>query len=322
LAPDDQHYEMVIQKAANLVVFVGAGANADERDGPWREDAGVLPDDADIARYLASNAGMEWPSSDLAEVAEYARAVHGETELFGWLNHILKLRDDAKPGIVHRLLAALPERFAAVHGTKCYQLIVTPKYDAALERAFREAGEEFDVLVYMSPETGEEGRFKHLRWSGEAQTITEPNTYFELPIDRERRRLTRSVIVRINGAVDDGQEQFPEDNYVITEDHFIDYLRGRTAAQVIPTQILATLKRANYLFLGYAISDWRLRVILHAVWESARFGGQNYWAVQRQPNNVDARLWTQAGVTLYQTSVVDYMRSLCQVIDAHRALVP
>jgi SIR2-like domain/TIR domain len=314
-APDREHFEMVINKAANLVVFLGAGANADEREGQWDERSGLLPDDGDLARYLAVHAGMTGPTTDLAAVAQYARAIHGPSELFDWLNQTLRLGDGATPGRVHTWLASLPQRLEVIYGTKRYQLIVTPKYDAALERAFRQAGEPFDVLVYMGPGTEGEGWFKHFPWDGEAQTISEPNSYFGLPIDRERRQLMRSVIVRINGAVDDGQDDFPEDNFIITEDNYIDYLSGRPAAQVVPTQILATLRRANYLFLGYAISDWRLRVFLHRVWEGPQLGGQNYWAVQRQPDRLDSRLWTQAGVTHYQASLVDYMGALCQAIE-------
>jgi hypothetical protein len=325
--PVRTHYEMVAAKAENMVVFLGAGANADERDGPWRENAGLLPDDPDVAQYLArmaetGTAGLSDVSPDLAEVAQYARAMHGDSDLFTWLNEILKLGDDAGPGPVHKLLATLPELLARWHGAKSYQMIVTPKYDAALERAFRDAGEPFDVVVYMGPGTDGAGWFRHFPWGGQPSTISEPNTYFGLPIDREQRRLTSTVIVRINGAVYDAKEQFPDANFVITEDNYIDYLSGRTAAQVVPTQILATLKRAHYLFLGYRIADWRLRVFLHRVWDGPTLGGQKYWAVERQPDSLECSLWRQANVELYQTSLVEYMTSLCKVIDAGRPTTP
>ena len=43
-------------------------------------------------------------------------------------------------------------------------MIVTPKFDVALEQAFREEGEPFDVAVYMAPGTEYAGRFVHLPW--------------------------------------------------------------------------------------------------------------------------------------------------------------
>ena len=35
-------------------------------------------------------------------------------------------------------------------------MIVTPKYDAALEKAFVEQNEDFDAVVYMAPGTEEQ----------------------------------------------------------------------------------------------------------------------------------------------------------------------
>ena len=47
--PDEEHYQMVTGQADNLVVFLGAGANADDREAPWSAESGTLPDDRDLA---------------------------------------------------------------------------------------------------------------------------------------------------------------------------------------------------------------------------------------------------------------------------------
>jgi len=72
--PDEEHYRMVVQKAGNLVLFVGAGANAAEHEGPWRQGSGALPDDRELAGYLAHEAGLEDAAPDLAQAAQYATA--------------------------------------------------------------------------------------------------------------------------------------------------------------------------------------------------------------------------------------------------------
>ncbi len=311
LRPDEDHYRMVARCAGNLVVFLGAGANADDHDGPWSPDSGGLPDDRDLAQYLASHAGLTNAPLHLAEVAQYAGAMHGEIELFGWVRRVVRV--DSKPGPVHGYLAGLPARL----GKRC-QMIVTPKYDAALEKAFREANEDFDVAVYMAPGTDQAGRFVHLPWGEPPRPIGKPNEYAEFPIVTEDRRLRRTVIVRINGAVDDPAAGFPwEDNYVITEDHYIDYLSGRPAEEVVPGQILAKLRKANYLFLGYTIADWPLRVFLQRIWRGARLGRAKYWAVEPQPGVLERDLWQQAGVTLYQSSLTDYLKGLDDFLDDH-----
>jgi hypothetical protein len=309
--PDDYHYRMVASHAGNLIVFLGSGANADYEDGPWSADSGRLPDDRELARYLASHAGLTDMPLHLAEVAQYASAIHGEMELFQWITRLLRV--DAEPGPVHRYLARLPARLG-----RRYQMIITPMYDAALEKALIEAGEEFDVVVYMAPGTEQAGRFVHVPWGASPQLIDKPNEYTGLPIAAEDRSLRRTVIVRIHGAVDDPSAGFPwEDNYVITEDHYIDYLSGRSVEEVVPGQILAKLKKANYLFLGYTIADWRLRVFLQRIWKGPKLGRAKYWAIERDPDVLERDLWQQAGVGLYQSNLTDYIRGLYGYLDHH-----
>ena len=154
-------------------MFLGAGANAEDRGVPWRAGSGMLPDDRDLARYLASCVGLtaaspylaDDASPHLAEIAQYAWVRYRERGLFDWVTQALRV--DSGPGRVHRYLAQLPKLL----GNR-YQMIVTPNYDAALEQAFREAGEEFDVAVYLAAGSQQDGRlvpdgkFVHVPWGG------------------------------------------------------------------------------------------------------------------------------------------------------------
>ena len=302
--PDDDHYRMIVRHADHLVVFLGADVNADDREQPWRPGSGMLPDDHDLAGYIASRLGLSNAPLGLAAVAQYAGAIHGEIELFDWVKEVLRV--DSEPGRVHRDLAKLPAQL----GMR-YQMIVTPKYDAALEKAFREAGEAFDVAVYVTPRKPMlQGTFAHLSWNGPVQSIDIPNRYQGFPIG-EDGKLDRPVIVRINGAVDDPSAGFTwEDNYVITEDHYIGYLSSRSAEEIVPGQILAKLRRANWLFLGYSITDWRLRVFLQRIFDGPEFGRAKYWAVASKPDPIERDLWHEAGATLYQCSLTEYLAGL------------
>jgi TIR domain/SIR2-like domain len=312
-APDDDHYRMVAGTAGNLVVFLGSGANADgDDDQPWSAGSSRLPDDRELARFLADRLGLENAPLHLAEVAQYAGALRGESELFQWVKQVLGV--DSEPSLVHRYLAHFPAKL----GRRC-QMIVTPQYDAALEKAFTEAGEDFDVVVYMAPGTDQAGRFVHLPWDALPQPIDKPNEYTRLPIIAGDHSLRRTVIVRISGTVDDPSAGFPwEDNYVITEDHYIDYLSGRAAEEVVPAQILAKLKRANYLFLGYTIADWRLRVFLQRLWKGPRLGHAKYWAIEQEPDALERDLWQQAGLSrLYQSTLADYLKGFYDYLSNH-----
>jgi hypothetical protein len=314
----DDHYEMLVDEADNLVIFLGARANADDREGPFRPGCAMLPDDADLAACLAAKVRLKPEQRGLAGVAQYAKMVRGEPNVFKWAKEILGA--ESAPGAVHKSLARLPGRLEELGPEKRYQMIVTPKLDLALEQAFREAGEPFDVAVYMAPGTEYAGRFMHVAWgSAEAHPVLKPNEYTDFPFVTEYGELLRTVIVRINGAIDDIEAGYRwKSNLVITEDHYIDYLNGRPAEEVVPAQILAKLRQASCLFLGYSIADWPLRVFLRWIWSGESLGGATHWAVERDPDLLERQFWQRSGVHLYRSRLTDYVTGLDRFLDGRR----
>ena len=107
-------------------------------------------------------------------------------------------------------------------------------------------------------------------------------------------------------------------NLVITEDHYIEYLRGRSPETVLPGQILAKLQNASCLFLGYTISDWRLRVFLHWVWRGEMPIGATHWAVERDPDMLERQFWQRSGVPLYRSRLTDYVQGFDRFLVEHR----
>jgi hypothetical protein len=310
-APDDDHYQTVIEEGGNMVVFLGAGVNADDE----------LPDDSVLRSYLAKQSKLALESSDLAEMAQRVGTLKGEPRMFKWISHVLAPPVKPPPAPVHRYLARLPGRLAELGLEKRYPMIVTTKYDAALERAFIEAHEPFDVAIYMGPRTREEhrGRFVHIPWGGQPQTINEPNRYDKFPITYDGE-LQHTVIVRIHGAVHDLDAGFSwKDNFVITEDHYIDFLSGHIASDLIPVQLLAKLNESNCLFLGYTIADWRLRVFLKRIWRGEKLGRALYWAVEPNPDALERKLWQDVGVKLFSCRLTDYVEGLDRYLCEHRA---
>ena len=88
--------------------------------------------------------------------------------------------------------------------------------------------------------------------------MTNPNVYYSFPF--EGLVLQRTLIVKIHGGVDANPGNFGStENYVITQDHYIDYLSDGPVTELIPIQILQKLQKSHCLFLGYTMSDWRLR---------------------------------------------------------------
>jgi tetratricopeptide (TPR) repeat protein len=291
-APD--HYEEVVRAAlaGRLVTMLGTGVNL--RDGGGE----TLPVEADVAAHLAGVFGYQEELRDLPRVSQYVAVTHGLGPLYDEL-HSLFDRDYA-PGPVHCFLAELAHLLEAQGAPG--QLIVTTAYDHALERAFADAGVEVDVVSYIAVGR-DRGRFRHLRPDGTTGVIELPNEYGDLSLAE------RTVILKIHGQVDRRPERDCE-SFVVSEDDYIDYLAQTDIASVVPVTLAARLRRSHYLFLGYALQEWNLRVFLHRIWrDDVRYRS---WAVQPAPSPLDREFWRQQGVSMFDVSLDEYGAGLLE----------
>ncbi|MEA2150922.1 MAG: hypothetical protein QOD69_2752 [Solirubrobacteraceae bacterium] len=300
-------------REGRVVPFLGAGANLCGRPtGADWQSGQYLPSGGELAAYLAeSYAYPKREAADLLRVSQYIQAVTGGTVLYEEL-HELFTRHYA-PNALHLLLAGIP---AAVrrwrdegHDTP-FQLIVTTNYDDALEAAFTGAGEEFDLVTYVAKGT-HRGKFMHHRPDGTSQLIEEPNRYRELSLD------ARTVILKIHGAVD--RADASQDSYVITEDNYIEYLAQKDISNLLPATLMAAMSESHFLFLGYSLSDWNLRVILHRIWGELPFEDQfTSWAIQTGPSRLEERLWRRRNVEILDLDLAEYVAELERVCIAPR----
>jgi DNA-binding SARP family transcriptional activator len=241
---------------------------------------------SDLASHLAR--AFEVPPDtplDLARVSQYVAMMKGSGPLYDELH--ARFEAAVEPGQLHRFLAQLPEVLRS-RGAP-HQLIVTTNYDLALEQAFEEAGEELDIVTYVA--TGPyRGRFWH-RPPGEApRPIDVPNTYAtELSLDR------RTILLKLHGAVDLLPDREWE-SFVITEDDYIEYLGHSELTAVVPVALVARLRRSHFLFLGYEMADWSLRLILTRIWGDRPVAYRS-WAVQTSPSPLARAFWSKYDVT-------------------------
>ena len=253
----------------------------------------------ELARRLADR--FDLPADEGAEltrVAQYVALMRGSGPLYDELHELLAA--EAAPTAIHRLFAALPpllrERGAP------HQLIVTTGYDLALERAFLAAGEEFDVVSYLAAGPNR-GKFCHVAPDGIARVVDVPNTYAtELSLDR------RTVILKLHGGIDPAPERAWE-SFVITEDDYIDYLPQSDLANAVPVGLAARIRRSHFLFLGYGMRDWNLRVVLSRLWGGAAVTYRS-WAVTPSPQPIERAFWRSRDVDLVEAPLEEYIDEL------------
>jgi len=290
----------------SLVTVLGSGANAVDRDRPWRLGDGSLPNATELARHLGRQFGLATDSDDLARISQQVCVLDGKVDLYRSLRELL-VKAPCDPGTVHRFAAGIPGRLRAL-GREQPQLLVTTNYDAALERAFDALHEPYDLVVFVGSGDNK-GRFVHVPWwdgrGGGPRPIMVPNEYGDLPIDDDGA-LERTVIVKLHGGAVEKGVHPAGDDFVITEDDYIGYLTQGPVESLIPVQVLGKLRDSHFLFLGYHVRDWTLRVFLQRIWSDQPLQARS-WAVEPRPDDVERELWEEFGVDVVVSPMAPFV---------------
>ena len=112
-----------------------------------------------------------------------------------------------------------------------------------------------------------------------------------------------------------GRTGAEQSSFVITEDHYIDYLTRTDISGLVPVRLAAELRNSGYLFLGYSLRDWNLRVILHRIWGEQPLSYQS-WAIQLDPKPLDRRFWMKHNVEIINQRLGDYIAALGKRMQA------
>jgi hypothetical protein len=187
-------------------------------------------------------------------------------------------------------------------------LLVTTSYGTALEHAFASAGEMIDVVSYIASGR-DRGKFCHIPPDGGARVIDVPNTYAtELSLDQ------RPVVLKMRGQADHSANP-ALDSFVVTEDDYIDYLGRADVASGLPVALAAALRRCHFLFLGYTVRDWNLRLILGRMWGDDPVAYRS-WAVHPKPGPAEHELWRRLDVDLVEAPLEAYVKALDDAIGS------
>jgi hypothetical protein len=248
-------------------------------------------------------------SDDLARVSQYMAALEGEGSLYDELHDVFDA--DYPPTHLHRFLARLARRTretCEARGAGECMLIVTTNYDDSLERAFVDEQEPYELVTYIAEGT-HRGRFRHVPAGGEPAVIQLPNKYVDLRLDQ------RTVIAKIHGAVD---RTHRADSFVITEDHYIDYITRANVADLFPVKLAAKFRTSHFLFLGYSLRDWNFRVMLYRLWGEQEGKTFKSWAVQKDPDQIDRKAWDTRGVDILPVSLENFVAAIEQRLSADK----
>jgi DNA-binding SARP family transcriptional activator len=281
---DDAHFAEVVDalRAGRLVPVLGT-------------------DTRPLADHLAQRFDYRGDARDLTRVAQFVALTRGPGPLHDELAELV--RGTAAPTAVHRFFAAL-QRELRERGIS-HQLLVTTAYDLALEQALLETDEEFDVVFYI-PSGRDRGRFCHRDPSGEARVIDLPNTYAtELSLER------RPIVLRLHGMPE-------QTGAVVTEDDYIAYLARGDVGSAVPVGLAARLRRSHFLFLGYGIREWNLRLVLDRMSGGDALAYRS-WAVLPEAQPLERHFWRARDIDLLEHPLEAYVDALAQYVGVEVA---
>ena len=310
----ESHARLVITKflEGRVVPFLGAGVNLCDRpkNFEWKSsDKNYLPNGAELARELASKFDYQeakvcpgpadqclrrLPELDLARISQYGDLKEGAGALYEKLHSLFA--PEFPPTNVHKFLAALPsaqpERSRPENRNL---LIVTTNYDDLMERAL----EHCDVVFYDPDDTP--ARFWHRKPDRTSQKIYDPARYEYQFFDE------RPVVLKIHGTIDRSNQG--REGYVITEDHYIEYLATEPLETLLPKEFLTKLRNNHLLFFGYSLRDWNLRVFLRRLRRNPK---QAYtpWAVLPSANWMEEKFWAPHKVDIIKVTLETYIDEL------------
>jgi hypothetical protein len=317
-------------REGKIIPFFGAAASAVYRPKEeWHPGKPFMPFGSELAAALASSARFPAIDADFkAALAEISAKVHeiasipvAEAEAalapvlrkhFGsldlalvasWAEHVASKRwyiDQAlrkgfkvecTPGLLHTELAA-------IQGTR---LFVTTNYDDLLEKAL--APREPNVVI----DRGDKGL-----WAGPAGTplnrvSPEGGELNQLLNDPKTEQPSRPIIYKMHGSVD--KINATNDHYLITEEDYTDFL-GRMGGKYIPVYIDSYLRDKDFLFLGYSLEDWNVRVILRKLIKRPSAAGVRLWAIVRGRSEAQQKVWQTQNLTIYSTDLQVFAREL------------
>jgi NAD-dependent SIR2 family protein deacetylase len=265
-----------------VIPFLGAGASLAATPAEGLPSTGALAH----ALALKTSFPKDQPP-DLATVAQWYEVVAGRRPLYRELREVFARRR-FPPTALHRYLAAVQAPL----------LIVTTNYDDLIEQAFEDAGKPYDLVVH----TTDRAMGDRLLWWPHGAAEPKLVRASKLDIDLA----TTPVIYQMHGGID--RELPSRDQYVITEDDYIDFLTRMTTRTAFPAIFAEPFEDRHFLFLGYGLQDWNLRVVLNRVQRHLHHGfALTSWAIDAFPSPLEQRFWQDRGVEVFEMTIGQFL---------------
>lgn len=293
-------------KSGKVIPFLGAGASLVGRQSniSWDPHSpSFLPSGRELSRFLARESSF--PSNepqdidDLAKVASYYAIVSGRRSLRERLHEVFSYEFNCGP--LHHYLASISTPL----------LIVSTNYDTFVEQAFHAANKPYDLVIHPAERKDIANAVWWWQHGAPEPDVVPPN---ELDIDLDKT----TVIYKMHGTIQRETDKW--DSFVITEEDYVDFVSRMTANAAVPSLFYEYFRTRSFLFLGYSLRDWNLRVVLKNLDRylgRRRAAGEDdddellpSWSIQYQPSELERRLWEKRNVNIFDMAIDDFVNNM------------
>jgi hypothetical protein len=199
------------------------------------------------------------------------------------------------PGLLHTKLAEVD----------ALQLYMTTNYDDLLEQALTVRRPHIVV-----DRGGDQGFWIGLEGGPFRQAASIGTEFYDLLNDPISQMPSRPIIFKMHGSIDKSTRS--NDCYLITEEDYVDFL-GRTSGSYAPPYINALMEGKDFLFLGYSLLDWNVRVILRKLLRRPRTRGHaRFWAIVSGRSAVEQEIWQAHDLNIYPMDLVEFGEQLAR----------
>lgn len=282
-----------------VVPFLGAGlGRVGREEGEAWDPARFPPTGMELADHLAKTCNYpdlkSEPNRELSRIAQYAEFTRGQSGV------ALDLQDifgrSFPPSTVHQLLAS-ETRAAVDNGAEFvpFPVIMTTNYDTSLEGAFAAEHMDHDVLTYRGR------RSRTGLWIHERDGVTtEISGDGDDALDPEHR----TVILKLHGGINRNDRD--DGSFVISDADYAGYVDN--VLRTLPAKAGRSVTLSSFLFLGYALNDWNLRMFFLNVWRKHQEGNEVVsWAIEKDPQDFDVLFWSRFSVGLVEAKLEEWV---------------
>ena len=134
--------------------------------------------------------------------------------------------------------------------------------------------------------------------------------------EHEQRRGPDRRSTRRGGRRDGDRKGYAPLVLIVDDNAFPWWAVGLTElTAVVPVALAAKLRRSHFLFLGYEMGDWNLRLILNRIW-GERPVAYRSWAVQRSPSPLAQAFWRHYDIAPLDVEPETYVELLGRRLEA------